>query len=57
MSPRKSVVQSSCHYDVKSLVIEETDKNFEFITEMLIRLLGFADPSCNRKPDFGAFFE
>ena len=37
--------------------IEETNKNFEFITEMLIRLLGFADPSCNRKPDFGTSFE
>ena len=53
MSPRKSVVQSACQYDVTSRVsdfqngeqsvIEETDKNFDFITEILFRFLGFGD--------------
>ena len=51
VSPRKSVVQSACQYDVTSRVsnfqngeqifIEKTDKNFDFITEMLFRFLGF----------------
>ena len=47
LSPRKSVVQSACQYDVTSHVsnfqngeqsvtfIEETDKNFGFTTEIL----------------------
>ena len=56
VSPRKSVVQSACQYDVTSRVsvfqncyvankvfIEETDKNFDFITEILFRFLGFGD--------------
>ena len=48
------MVQSACQYDVTHLApvtfkmaskvfIEETDKNFEFITEMLFRFLGFGD--------------
>ena len=51
VSPRKSVVQSACQYDVTSRVsnfqngeqifIEKTDKNFDFITEILFRFLGF----------------
>ena len=51
VSPRKSVVQSTCQYDVTSHVsnfqngeqifIEKTDKNFDFITEILFRFLGF----------------
>ena len=46
MSPRNSVVQSACQYDVTSRVsdfqngkkvfFEETDKNFEFITELTV---------------------
>ena len=46
VSPRKSVVQSACQYDVTSRVsdfqngnkvfFEETDKNFEFITELTV---------------------
>ena len=51
---RKSVFQSACQYDVTHLAlvtfkmaskvfIEETDKNFEFITEILFRFLGFGD--------------
>ena len=52
MSPRKSVVQSACQYDITSRVsdfqsdqvlIEETDKNFDFITEKLFRFLRFRD--------------
>ena len=53
VSPRKSVVQSACQYDVTSasvtfkmaskVFIEETDKNFDFITEILFRFLGFGD--------------
>ena len=53
VSPRKSVVQSACQYDITSRVsdfkmaskvfIEETDKNFDFITEILFRFLGFGD--------------
>ena len=55
VSPRKSVLQSACQYDVTSRVnrvtfkmaskvcIEETDKNFDFITEILFRFLGFGD--------------
>ena len=54
MSPRKSVVESACQYDVTSRVsitfkmasevfIEETDKNFDFVTEILFRFLGFGD--------------
>ena len=53
MSSRKSVVQSACQYDVTSRVsnfqngeqvfIEETDKNFEFITETQFPFLGFGD--------------
>ena len=51
VSPTKSVVQSASQYDVTSRVsnfqngeqifIEKTDKNFDFITEMLFRFLGF----------------
>ena len=51
--PRKSVAKSACQYDVTSRVsdfqngeqvfIEETDKNFDFITEILFRFLGFGD--------------
>ena len=56
VSPRKSVVQSACQYDVTSrvsdfqngeqsdqVIIEETDKNFDFITEKLFRFLRFRD--------------
>ena len=49
MSPRKSVVQSACQSDVTSRVsdfqmfFELTDKNFDFITEILFRFLGFGD--------------
>ena len=53
VSPRKSVAQSACQYDVTSRVndfqkaskvfIEETDKKFEFITEILFQFLGFGD--------------
>ena len=56
MSPRKSVVQSACQYHVTSrvsdfqngeqsdqVIIEETDKNFDFITEKLFRFLRFRD--------------
>ena len=54
VSPRKSVVQSACQYDVTSRVSNfqngeqsvhrtETDKNFDFITEILFRFLGFGD--------------
>ena len=53
VSPRKSVVQSACQYDVTSRVIdfqnnekvfiEEKDKNFDFITEILLRFLRFGD--------------
>ena len=52
MSLRKSVVQSACQSDVRSRVgdfqneyvlIEETDKNFDFITEILFRFLEFRD--------------
>ena len=54
VSPRKSVVQSACQYDVKSRVsdfqngekvfIEETDKNFEFITEIQFQFGDFKVP-------------
>ena len=47
------MVQSACQYDVTSRVsnfqngeqifIEKTDKNFDFITEILFRFLGFGD--------------
>ena len=51
-SPRKSVVQSACQYDVTSRVSDfqngeksahriQTDKNFAFITEIRFRFLGF----------------
>ena len=50
MSLRKSVAQSACQYDVMSQVIDfqngeqsETVKNFDFITEILFRFLGFGD--------------
>ena len=54
VSPRKSVVQSACQYDVKSRVSDfqngeqsvhriQTDKNFAFITEIPFRFLGFGD--------------
>ena len=55
VSPRESVVQSACQYAVTSRVsdftfkmaskvfIEETDKSFDFITEILFRFLGFGD--------------
>ena len=48
VSPRKSVVQSACQYDVTPRVSDfqngdETDKNFYFITEILFRFLGFGD--------------
>ena len=54
VSRRKSVVQSSYQYDVTSrrsvtfkmasiVLIEETDKSFEFLTEILFRFLGFGD--------------
>ena len=43
--------QSACQYDVTSRVsdfqskvfIEETEKNLDFITEILFRFLGFGD--------------
>ena len=41
VSPRKSVVHSTCQYDVTSGVGEKTDKNFDLITEMLFRFLFF----------------
>ena len=48
------MVQSACQYDVTHLAsvtfkvaskvfIEETDKNFDLITEILFRFLGFGD--------------
>ena len=53
VSPRKSVVRSACQYDVtlasvtfkmaSKVFIEETDKNFDFITEIQFRFLGFGD--------------
>ena len=53
MSPGKSVVQSACQYDVRlasvtfkmasKVFIEETDKNFDFITDILFQFLGFRD--------------
>ena len=53
VSPRKSVVHSACQYGVTSRVSDEqsvlrrhrslTDKNFDFITEILFRFLGFGD--------------
>ena len=51
MSPRKSVVQSACQYNVTSRVSDfengeqsnKTDKNFDFITEILFGFLGFGD--------------
>ena len=53
VSPRKSVVQSACQYDSRlasvtfkmasKVFIEETDKNFDFITEILFRFLEFGD--------------
>ena len=50
-SPRKSVVQSACQYDIPSVTfkmaskvfIEETNKIFELIMEILFRFLGFRD--------------
>ena len=54
-SPRKSVVQSACQYIMTSrlasvtfnvaskVFIEETNKNFVLITEILFRFLGFRD--------------
>ena len=53
VSPTKSVVQSACQCDVTSRVsnfqkaskvfIEEMDKNFDFITKIPLRFLGFGD--------------
>ena len=54
MSPRKSVVQSACQYMASRLAsatfklaskvfIEETDKTFDFIAEILFRFLEFGD--------------
>ena len=53
MSLRKSVVQSACQSDVRSRVgdfqngeqsVHQGDiKNFDFITEILFRFLGFID--------------
>ena len=53
VSLRKSVVYSTCQDYVTSRVsdfqmankvfIEETDKNFDFIREILFRFLGFGD--------------
>ena len=43
MSPRKSVVESVTFKMVSKVLIKENDKNFEFITEILFRLLGFGD--------------
>ena len=53
VSPTKSVVQSAWQCDVTSRVsnvqkaskvfIEEMDKNFDFITEIPLRFLGFGD--------------
>ena len=39
--------------------IEETDKNFDFITEILFRFLGFGDFKvyCHRKLDLSTFLE
>ena len=48
------MVQSACQYDVtfrvsyfengeESVHQEETDKNFDFITEILLHFLGFGD--------------
>ena len=54
MAPRKSVVQSACQSVTSSLAsvtfkmaskvyIEETDKMFDFITEIPFRFLEFRD--------------
>ena len=54
VSPRKSVLQSACQYEVTSRVsnfqngvlseaTKEADKNFGFITEILFLFLGFGD--------------
>ena len=53
VSSTKSVVQFACQCDVTSRVsnfqkaskvfIEEMDKNFDFITEIPLRFLGFGD--------------
>ena len=57
VSPRKSVVQSACQYDVTPRVSDFqngeqsvhrrhrslTEKNFDFITEILFLFLGFGD--------------
>ena len=54
VSPRRSVVQSACQMTSRlssvtfktmasKVFIEETDKNFDFITEILFRFLGFGD--------------
>ena len=53
MSLRKSVVQSACQSEsglasvtfkmASKVFIEEIDKNFDFITEILFPFLGFGD--------------
>ena len=42
VSPRKSVVQPPASMASK-VFIEETDKNFDFITDILLPFLGFGD--------------
>ena len=53
VSPRKSMVQSACIMTSRlasvtfkmasKVLIEESDKNLDFITEILFRFLGFGD--------------
>ena len=51
VSLRKSVVQSACHVTSRvsdfpngsKVFIEETDQNFDFITEIPFQFLGFGD--------------
>ena len=45
----------------RNAINQSGDKNFEVITKIMFRFLGFGDfkiPSyCNRKPDFGTYLE
>ena len=43
----------------RKVFFEETDENFEFLTDILFRFLKFDDakiPTCHRRPVFGPFF-
>ena len=66
MSPRKSPASmmsrlASVTFKISNKVfIEETNKNFEFITSILFRFFGsgdFKSSQCYRKTDFGTLFE